>query len=201
MTPPANTRALSVEDRERQTFVTLALVFCLVSALVGLGLLGEPVDAVGGGVLAPDATVLAPAQWTFLLWRPIYLGFIAYTVWQWFPAQRANPVHRTIGWHAGWAMIMAGGWIMITQHGWLWAGVLLLFAMVVTLARLMDAVTAPRRPGAGASPGGVWTPRSASVWAGRWSRRSPWWPPRWPARTSTSAASTRSSASACWRWA
>ena len=146
MTPPANPRALHVEDRERQAFVTLALIFCLVAALVGLGLLGVPVDQVGGGVFAPDSTLLAPAQWSVLVWRAFYLGFVAYTVWQWLPAQRVNPVNRTVGWYAGWSMIIAGGWIMITQHGWLWAGVLLLFGMTISLARLMDAVTAPDAP-------------------------------------------------------
>lgn len=142
MTPPTRPGALVAEDRERQAFVSLALVFCLFAALVGLGLLGEPVVEVGGGVFAPDATLLAPARWTFLLWRPLYVGFVAYTVWQWLPGRGEDPLNRAVGWYAGWTMIAAGAWIMISQHGWLWAGVLVMFGMVIALARLMDEATA-----------------------------------------------------------
>lgn len=121
-------------DRERQIFVTLSTVFALVSAMVGLGLLGSPVDVVASGALASDATLVAPAQWAFLLWRPIYLGMLAYAVLQWLPGQRTRPLHREIGWQAGWSMILAGAWVLVTQRGWLWIGVLFLFAIVFVLA-------------------------------------------------------------------
>lgn len=144
MTHVQDDQPLPDSDRERQIFVTLATVFCLLSALVGLGVLGSPIDEVAGGALASDATLVAPARWAFLLWRPIYLGMIAYTIVQWLPGEQTRQVHREIGWLAGWSMILAGAWVLVAQREWLWLGVLFLFATLVVLALINLALARHR---------------------------------------------------------
>lgn len=128
---------LASADRERQVFVTLSLVFSLLGASVGFGLVGTPVRDSAGGVFAADATFIAPAPPAFVIWRVIWLGLGAYTVWQWWPGQAASERQRIGGWLAGWSMILAGAWLLVTQRGWLWLSALFLIGIAVVLGVLL----------------------------------------------------------------
>ena len=72
----------------------LAVVQVVVAALAGTGAIGEPI-----GVVAKDyGTPLLAADWAFLIWAPIYVGFLGYALYQLLPAQRGREIHRRTGW-------------------------------------------------------------------------------------------------------
>ncbi len=124
-------------DRLRQVGVTLAEVFCVVGTLVGVGVIGTRVEESSGGALAADATLVAPAGPAFSIWTPIYLGLLGYTVWQWLPQQAVEPRHRAIGWLVAVSMVLNAGWLLVTQQGWLWASVLVIVTLALTLGLLV----------------------------------------------------------------
>ena len=134
---PTTITATLASDRLRQVGVTLAEVVCVVGTLVGVGVLGTPVAESSSGALAADATLLAPAGPAFAIWTPIYLGLAGYTVWQWLPTQTREPRHRAIGWLAAASMVLNAGWLLVTQQGWIWASVVVMAALVVSLGLLV----------------------------------------------------------------
>ncbi len=124
-------------DRLRQVAVTVAEVFCVLGTLVGVGVLGTRVAESSGGALAADATLIAPAGPAFGIWTPIYLGLAAFTVFQWLPTQATEPRHRAIGWLAAASMVLNAAWLLVTQQDWIWASVVVMAALVVTLGLLV----------------------------------------------------------------
>lgn len=131
-----DTRATRV-DRLRQLTVTASEVFCVVGTLVGVGVLGTPVETSSGGALAADATRLAPAGPAFSIWSVIYLGLAAYTVLQWLPARATSRRQRRTGWLAAASMVLNAVWLLVTQQGWIWVSVVVIAALVVTLGLLV----------------------------------------------------------------
>jgi benzodiazapine receptor len=86
----------------------LAVVQVVVSGLGGSGTIGESV-----GVVARDyATPLLAAGWTFAIWGPIYVGFLAYAVYQLLPGQRDREVHRRTGWWLAASAVLNPLWIL-----------------------------------------------------------------------------------------
>jgi len=124
-------------DRLRQVTVTVAALFCVVGTLVGVGVIGTRVAESAGGALAADATLLAPAGPAFVIWTPIYLGLAGFTVFQWLPTQTAEPRHRAIGWLAAASMVLNAVWLLVTQQDWIWVSVVVMAALVATLALLV----------------------------------------------------------------
>ena len=141
MTTVAGRPFVERADRLRQVGVTVAEVFCVVGTLVGLGVLGTRVEESSGGALAADATLLAPAGPAFVIWTPIYLGLAAYTVWQWLPEQATDRRHRATGWLAAASMVLNALWLLVTQQGWIWASVVVILALAVTLGVLVRRLT------------------------------------------------------------
>ena len=87
----------------------LAVVQIVVSALAGSGALGEPI-----GVVARDyRTPLLAADWAFVIWAPIYLGFLGYAVYQLLPGAAwpgDPPAHRLVAGRLGRVQRAAGSW-------------------------------------------------------------------------------------------
>jgi hypothetical protein len=142
-------------DLLRQIAVISAVSFMLIAAMVGTGLLGgTPVQDLQGGALDSDASYLAPAGTAFSIWSLIYLGLIAYAVWQALPGQRTNDRQRSLGWLVALTAVLNGAWLVTAQFGALpltvVAIVLLLGALGVTFRlavltrtpddRIVDAV-------------------------------------------------------------
>ena len=71
-----------------------------------------------GGALDADATYLAPARPAFSIWSAIYLGLIAYTVWQAMPGQRASSRQRALGWWIALTMVLVNLAVDLA-YGWL----------------------------------------------------------------------------------
>ncbi len=135
--------AISVAgDRTRQLVVTASAVFMIIGTLFGIGVFGTRVQEASGGNLSATATLLAPAVRAFTIWSVIYVGLIAYVVWQWLPANASSVRARSIGWLAALSMVLNAVWLLVTQVGWLWASVAVIAALVATLGLLMRRLTA-----------------------------------------------------------
>jgi benzodiazapine receptor len=120
--------------------VLLAVVQTVVAALAGSGAAGEPV----GDVARRYATPLLAADWAFVIWLPIYAGFLAYAVYQLLPDQRSRQVHRETGWWLAASAVFNAGWVPAFAAGWLPLAELLIIGLLVTLAVVFGRLT--RRP-------------------------------------------------------
>lgn len=138
--------ALSVM-RSRQIFVTAAAVFCVVGTLFGTGVIGTRVAESSGGSLAADSTLIAPAGPAFSIWSVVYLGLLAYTVFQWFPAHADTPRHRVTAGLAAISMILNAAWLLVTQAGWLEVSVLVILALLATCALMVVRLQQRPEPG------------------------------------------------------
>jgi hypothetical protein len=133
-----------MNDRTRQIVVTLSAVFMIVGTLFGTGVIGTRVEESSGGSLSATATLIAPAVPAFSIWSVIYLGLVAYVVWQWLPANTASPRLRSTGLLAALSMILNAVWLLVTQVGWLWVSVVVILALAVTLGELVRRLGASR---------------------------------------------------------
>jgi hypothetical protein len=125
---------MTARDLTRQLVVIGAFCFMAVAAMVGTGLFGgTSVQDLQGGALDADASYLAPARPAFAIWTAIYLGLLAYTVWQALPGQRARERQRTLGWLIAGTMVLNGLWLVVAQFGSLPMTVI---AIIVLLALL-----------------------------------------------------------------
>lgn len=122
----------------RQVLVIAAASFMLISAVaVGGAFGGEGVSDQQNGALTDQSTYLAPAGPAFSIWSVIYLGLIAYTVWQALPAQRDDPRQRaTAGWVAV-SMVLNGLWLVAARFGPLWSTVVVIVLLLIVLARVI----------------------------------------------------------------
>lgn len=145
--PPST--AATGGDRLRQGGVTLAYVLCVVGFLVGTGVLGTEVSESSGGALDDDATLLAPDGPAFSIWSVIYAGLLAYTIWQWLPAQTTSSRHRAIGWWAAASMVLNAAWLFVIQTDILWLSVAVIVALLVTVIRIVMLLEAHPREGIG----------------------------------------------------
>lgn len=75
-----------------------------------------------------------PAGYVFSIWGLIYLGLIAYAIYQVLPAQRENPRLRQIGW---WFVLSSAAnsvWLLLWHYGY---NVLSVVAMLTILTSLI----------------------------------------------------------------
>ncbi len=108
----------------------LAVVQIVVSGLGGSGATGESI-----GVVADSyATPLLAAGWTFVIWAPIYLGFLAYACYQVLPGQRAREVHRRTGWWLAASAVLNPAWILAFGARSVLLAEVMIIALLVTLA-------------------------------------------------------------------
>lgn len=119
----------------------LVLVSGLVAttgAFLGSGVLGgTPIAEAAGGWLNEDSTPLAPALAAFRIWSVIYLGLLAYSVWQLLPAQRRSARQRWLRPWAVAAMLLNAAWIWTVQLGWLNLSLAVIVVLLAVLGRIL----------------------------------------------------------------
>lgn len=119
----------------------LVLVSGLVAttgAFLGSGVLGgTPIAEAAGGWLNEDSTPLAPASAAFRIWSVIYLGLLAYSVWQLLPAQRRSARQRWLRPWAVAAMLLNAAWIWTVQLGWLNLSLAVIVVLLAVLGRIL----------------------------------------------------------------
>ena len=132
---------LTTADQVRRVAVIAAEVFCVVGTLFGIGVIGTRVEESSGGALAATATLVAPAGPAFSIWTPIYVGLLAYAVWQALPVNAVRARVRSTGWLAAASMVLNAAWLLVTQQGWIWASVVIIVALALTLGTLVERLT------------------------------------------------------------
>ncbi|GAA2741790.1 hypothetical protein GCM10009868_09180 [Terrabacter aerolatus] len=142
MTTSASPRPdLTTADQVRRFAVVAAEIFCVVGTLFGVGVLGTRVEESSGGALAATATLVAPAGPAFSIWTPIYVGLLAYAVWQALPVNAVRDRVRTTGWLAAASMVLNAAWLLVTQRGWIWVSVVVIVALALSLGVLLHRLT------------------------------------------------------------
>lgn len=103
-------------DVLRQVTVLVSAVIAIVGSFIGSGAAGgTPIQEAAGGALAADATPVAPGGPAFGIWSVIYLGLIAYAIWQLLPGQRADPRQRALGYPIAISLVLNAAWILSIQ--------------------------------------------------------------------------------------
>ncbi|MEW1962662.1 tryptophan-rich sensory protein [Microbacterium sp. NPDC077644] len=134
-------------DRVRRAVVLLTVAGSLVAAVIGSGLLGgTSIADAAGGAFAADATVLSPAGFAFSIWSVIYLGLLAYAIWQAVPAQAAKPRHRAVGYGVAASALLNAVWIVCVL-AWRIAEsfVIIVLLLCVLLVTFVRACRSPQR--------------------------------------------------------
>lgn len=126
------------QDIARQTVIIAAAAFMLIAATIGAGAFGgTSVNALQDGALSEQGSYLAPAGPAFSIWSLIYLGLLAYTVWQALPAQRADERQRAVGGWIAASLVLNGLWLVTAQFLTLPLTVLVIALLLATLARVI----------------------------------------------------------------
>lgn len=125
-------------DRLRQVVVVVGSLVAVAGAAIGSGAFGgQQVEDAAGGALSADATPLAPASPAFRIWSVIYLGLVAYAVYQALPRNGSVPRLRQTGWWVLVSMLLNAVWIGVVQQGWIVASVVVIAALLTVLAVLL----------------------------------------------------------------
>lgn len=115
-------------DRLRQVVVIIALVSTLVINYLSNAL---PINGRTPGEISDGFPVrFTPAGYVFAIWSVIYLGLIAYAVFQALPNQRTNPRLRAIGWPFVLTCIANSSWIFAWHYGFFPLSLGLMFVLL-----------------------------------------------------------------------
>ena len=121
-------------DIVRQIVVAASAVFAVIAAFVGSGAAGGvPIQDAAGGALAADATLIAPAGSAFSIWSIIYIGLLAYAVWQLLPKQSSAPRQRALGYWIAASLVLNGLWILSIQFDLLAISVPIIVVLLAVL--------------------------------------------------------------------
>ena len=128
-------------DRLRQVAVILALGSTLVINYLSTAL---PINGRTPGEISDGFPVrFTPAGYVFAIWSVIYLGLIAYAVYQALPGQRTNPRLRAVGWPFVLTCLANSSWIFAWHYGFyplsLGLMLVLLGGLIVIYTRLFPA--------------------------------------------------------------
>lgn len=128
----------SSKDITRQVVVVLSAVIAIVGSVIGSGSAGgTPIQDAAGGALSATATPIAPAGAAFSIWSIIYLGLIAYAIWQALPRHRTDPRQRRAGYWVAASLILNAAWILSIQFDQLALSLPIIAALVAVLVRAL----------------------------------------------------------------
>lgn len=123
----------------RRLAVTVSFLLAMLGSAIGVGALGgEEISEAAGGLLASDATHLAPAGPAFSLWTLIYVGLGAYTLWQWWDPRD----ERRIAGHAIASLLLNAAWILSIQAGLVWLSIPVIAVLLAVLADIFRRLAA-----------------------------------------------------------
>ncbi|MDO9397122.1 MAG: tryptophan-rich sensory protein, partial [Herbiconiux sp.] len=147
---------MTSSDRIRQTVVAVSAVLAVVGSFIGSGAAGgTPIQEAAGGALSADSTLIAPAGPAFSIWSAIYLGLIAYAVWQFLPRQTASARQRRLGYPIALTLLLNAAWILSVQAGLLALSAVVIVVLLVALLVTFVLVVRSRPRESGRGPRGV----------------------------------------------
>lgn len=137
--PPTTDRSTGAETGWAVPIITLiGTAVAIVAAFLGSGALGgTPIAEAAGGALSADATPLAPGSPAFRIWSVIYIGLIAYAIWQLFGIARRSQRQAQLRPWALASILLNSVWIWMVQLGSLIASVAVIALLLAVLIRIM----------------------------------------------------------------
>ncbi len=121
-----------MKDTARQVAVVLSIVATITVNILANAL---PLNGLNTGEISDRFKVyFVPAGYVFSIWGLIYIGLIAFAVYQALPSQRQNPRLRAVGWWAALGGVANCAWIFLWHYEQF---PLTLLAMLTLLATLI----------------------------------------------------------------
>ena len=121
-----------MNDKLRQIIVIVTILATLVVNVLAVAL---PINGLDTGKISDQFKVyFVPAGYVFSIWGLIYLGLIAFAIFQALPSQRENPRLRKTGWWIALGGLANSAWIFLWHYEQF---LLTLVAMLVLLATLI----------------------------------------------------------------
>src|SRR5512139_2538622 len=121
-----------MKDTIRQILVILSVLATIIVNFLAVSL---PLNGLNTGEISDRFDVyFVPAGYVFSIWGLIYIGLIAYAIFQALPSQRENPRLRATGWWVSIGGLANIAWIFLWHYQQF---PLTLFAMLVLLASLI----------------------------------------------------------------
>ena len=121
-----------MKDKLRQVAVVLTIL-----ATIAVNILADalPINGLGTGQISDRFQVyFVPAGYVFAIWGLIYLGLIAFAIFQALPSQRENPRLRSTGWWISLGGLANIAWIFLWHYEMF---ALTVIAMLVLLGTLI----------------------------------------------------------------
>ena len=120
-----------MKDILRQVAVTVTVLITLVVNTLANAL---PLNGLNTGQISDRFNVyFVPAGYVFSIWGLIYLGLIAYTIYQALPAQRQNPRLRATGWWIALGGLANSTWIFLWHYQQFPLTLIAMFTLLATL--------------------------------------------------------------------
>jgi hypothetical protein len=117
-----------------------------------------PINGIETGEVSDKySTLFTPAGYVFAIWSVIYLGLLAYMVYQALPRERTNPRLRAIGWLYVLGNAANTIWIFFWHYEQLLVTVGLIVVLLVTLVLAYLRLAAARQVPGLVSRGEFWT--------------------------------------------
>ena len=115
--------------------VVVSAVVAVVGSFIGSGAwIGTPIGEAVGGALSATSTLVAPARTAFSIWSVVYVGFLAYAIWQFLPGRTVR--HESLRPAIAVSMLLNATWILSVQAGFLWLSVVIIGCLLVVLTRV-----------------------------------------------------------------
>lgn len=123
-----------MKNMVRQIAVVLVTLVTIVINILANAL---PINGLNTGQISDTFKVyFVPAGYVFSIWGIIYIGLIAYSVYQALPAQRTNPRLQATGWWVVLGGLANCAWIFLWQYEhfvWTVAAMLILLASLIVV--------------------------------------------------------------------
>jgi hypothetical protein len=123
-----------MKNAVRQIAVVLITIITITINILANAL---PINGLNTGQISDTFKVFfVPAGYVFSIWGIIYIGLIAYAVYQALPAQRENPRLQATGWWVVLGGLANCAWIFLWQYElfvWTVAAMLILLASLIVV--------------------------------------------------------------------
>jgi hypothetical protein len=118
----------------RKIVIAVSALVAVVGSFIGSGAAGgTPIAEASGGALSASSTAVAPGGPAFGIWSVIYVGLIAFAVWQFLPRTADRARHDGLAVPATLSLLLNAAWILSVQFGLLWVSEPVILALLAVL--------------------------------------------------------------------
>jgi hypothetical protein len=116
------------KDTPRQYANLLSVILGLTINVLAVAL---PLNGQDTGEISDRFQVyFVPAGYVFSIWSVIYLGWIAFTIFQFLPAQKENPRLRRLGYLFAISNLFNAAWLFCWHYNWFGLSVLVMLGLL-----------------------------------------------------------------------